>query len=557
MKSRATRMPVVRKKTAETTARKRHKKTAVRDRTNLWWSVYEAADRSDFKGFFFLPNLTPSEQMNSLSERAVTERCDFLYKNVGAVQLVVNGLALDEVGSGLWPKWISSDEAYNRFMTDSFHYANVDPRIFSADGHSDFYSAQYNIRRMIRLYGDAFGQLLRPGDRPSSYGSAFPSMAIYPGYIVDNAGSETPEEGWQRGVHRDILGRPDKYRVLNKEHADGYQDVDADDLLHFHDPFFPGEIRGVPALASVVRKLFRREDIGKALANGTLARERLGYTLNKKDDSDLPRMPGVTESSVVKNSDGTKYTVQRIFGFDTEDQVAIPELPTGAEIKMLESNRPGTQVMDYLDSILIEVAYTTLYPPNYVFYLAGRRQGTEVRLMLQKVKGVINSKRNFQLIPQLLNRFPRFYAWKTRAAYKGTIPDDWWKTKIIPPFDYTVDLGREGRLYDERMDSWKMPIDEYYGLGGWDRADVDRANFAALQERVDALNAFNKKNGTNFTYFDQWPRSASFARATGAPDPGTAEELGGKNVAGGANGNGRNGNGAGSPPSRNRVSQAD
>jgi hypothetical protein len=500
--------------------------------TNLWWSVYEAADRSDFKGYFFLPNLTPADQVNVFSERSVIERVDFLYKNVGAVKIVIDGLALYEVGTGLWPKWDTGSDGYDKAMTDAFHFANHDPRVFSADGQNDYYCAQYNIRRLIRLYGDCFGMLLRPAP-----GGQMPSMALFPGYMIDNSGKEGPEENWKRGVLRNRLNFPLKYRVLATEHGNDSQDVEADDMLHFHDPFLPGQIRGVPTLAASAKKLYRREDIGKALANGTLARERIGYVLQLKDQPNLggPSMAQVGTSEVqdvVSNDGRAKYTVQKIFGLGTENQVAIPELNPGEEIKTVESNRPGTASMEFLDSILRETAWDAGYPPDFVFFVLGTKQGTDVRRVLQQVKTVINTRLEFQLKPQFLNRYNVYFAWqrikagmfddlKDAADAKITVPDNWWKHKIIPPPDLTVDVGREGRLNDERVESNKMSIDAYHGLNGEDSGDVEDENLAVIERRLKKLDALNTRAKTKFTYFDIWSRSGGFVRDAGAPDPGS------------------------------------
>lgn len=505
--------------------------SAPQARNNLWWSIYEASDRADFSGYFFLPNLTPSEQMNSLSERAIAERSDWLYKNVGAVKMVIDGLAVDEVGTGLWPKWTTGEADFDKAMTDAFHYANHDPRIFSADGLNDAYSCQFNIRRCIRLYGDAFGQLLRP-----SPGSIMPQHALFPGYMIDNFGDEKPEDGWTRGVKRNAMGRPVAYRVLNKEHASGYTDVPADDILHYHDPFLPGQVRGVPSLAAVCKKLFRREDIGKALANGTLARERLGYVLEFSDQSSQAGpvfVPGAREVSTVKNEDGSRFTVQKIFGFDSEDQVPIPELPKGSKMNTVESNRPGTAVMEYQDSILREVAWNEIYPPEYVFDLAGMRQGTLARLVLQKVKNVINGKREFQLKPQFINRHSVFFTWMLiRAGYFDAlnikVPEQWWKHKIVAPADNTVDIAREGRLYDERVSTNKMSISSFHALAGEDDDATEDENLAVIDRRLIKLDALNARRKTKFTYFDMWPRTPSSGAsdvATGANAPSPDEPV--------------------------------
>lgn len=474
--------------------------------------------------------------MNSLSERAIAERSDYLYKNVGAARPVIDGLALYESGTGLWPSWITGQEDFDKAMTDAFHYSNHEPRVFSADGNNDAYSAQYAIRRMIRLYGDCWGELLRP-----SPGTTMPSLALYPGYLIDNVGTEKPDSGWQRGVLRNKLGRPIKYRVLDKEYSDGFHDVDAGDMLHFHDPFLPGEIRGVPALASVIPKLFKREDIYEALANGTLSRSQIGWALETdvtgfQGPAYVP--PGATSTEKVTQADGTSWTLEKVFGANASKQIKIPDLPPGKKLVAAESKRPETEVTEFQDSFLRETAFSTLYPVTWLYFILGGSQGTLERRVLQQVKAIINSKREFQLKPQFVNRWDVFFAWQLiKSGYFDTlgiaVPNNWWMHRIVPPPDMTLDLGREGKLMDERVDSNKMEIEEYHGLAGNTSSAVEDSNYAVVKRRCQKIVALNKDvavlgatGGRGFMYLDMHPRGGAFNNvsappaATPPPNPG-------------------------------------
>lgn len=496
-----------------------------RQRANTWQQIYEAAERSDFRGYFYIPSLDPVEQLDSMTSRTLAEKNDWLYKNVGAVAMVIDGLALDEVGTGLWPKWQSKNPAFNKSATDSYHFTNRDPEAFSADGRDNAYSMEFAIRRAIRLYGDAFGQFIEPGE-----GETMPRMQLIPGYRCDNFGDEKPGDNLRNGIRTNRANRAISFRIINGTGSNrSYTDVPASQMRHFHDPFLPGQLRGTPALAAVAKRLFRREDILAALTNGTLLREKMGFAIQtQKGGMAKPVVfPGEGSISTEENDDGSKFTVQKLFGEKARDDISIPELQAGAEIKLLESSRPNVAVTDFLDQILREVAWTTTYPPEYIFFLAGMGQGTAVRLVLQKVKGVIGSKREFQLLPQFLIPWHTFWVWtriRTGAfdSVEGGIPSDWWNHKIIYPADMTVDQGREGRLYDERVSTNRMGIEAYHGMSGEDAGDVEDENLAAIDRRLAKLDALNKARGTAFEYFDIWPRTISApAPVTAQPEPVT------------------------------------
>ena len=162
---------------------------------NYWWQYFEAADRRDFRtGWFYFPKLTPTEQMDRMTVRAIMERSDWLYGNCPPFKMAIDGLALDEVGLGLWPTWQTSNPDFNKEVTDAFHNSNQDPRIFSLDGRTDFYSSQLQQRVMIRRYGDCFGQFIRSGVG-SGYGSSLPGMHMIPGYLCENTGEESGDSG--------------------------------------------------------------------------------------------------------------------------------------------------------------------------------------------------------------------------------------------------------------------------------------------------------------------------------------------------------------------------
>lgn len=528
-----------------------------------WTDIYQAAERAGFEGYFWIPDLTPSEKMDKMTRRAIIERSDWLCDNCPPVNMAIDCIALDESGTGLWPKWQTGQDDFDTAMTDAYHYTNHDPRIFSADGRNNAYSVQYAIRRVIARYGDGFGQLLRP-----SPGARTPSHALFPGYIVDNFGDEKPDSGWRDGILCDQRDRAIRYRVLNKEHPTGYQDVEAADMLHYHDPFLPGQRRGLPALTPVCKKLFRMEDIEQAIADGTLSREMMGWAIeNPKTDSPVgPRMPGAQEVGTAKKEDGSSFTVTKFFGGRVGRRgTAIPELPGGATFKMLESNRPGTAVMEFLDSILRQLAWARKYPPEYVFFNAGG-QGTGWRMVLEKVKAQIAGAREFQLIPQFLNRWHVFDAWqRVKSGYfdkvpglecstcegtglkperatgdpqgqggcpecEGTgfvtraikIPGNWWKHKIVYPADITVDPERVLRIYAELASKNQMSIDAFHGKMGEDSSDTEDTNLNRMRKRVRKLKKMNRQEGTSFTYYEVWPPSTNAPTNNAAP-PGDDE----------------------------------
>lgn len=504
-------------------------------RLKSWHQVYEAANRSDFRGYFYIPSLNPAEQLNNLSLQAIRERTDWLYANVPPVRMLIDGLSRKEAGTGIWPKWTTGAEDFDKAATDAYHFANHDPRVFSANGQDDAYSVQNTIRRCIARIGDCFGQLLRPAP-----GATHPQMLLIPGWQCDNFGDEKPESGWRDGIRCNELGRPVEYCFITADSMGKRQRtiVPAADVLHFHDPFMPGQRRGEPCLASVAKKLFRREDIGHALANGTLARERLGFAFESKDDTSAG--PKVNfggdegDETVVKEDEAQSYTVRRLFGQTVNDEVEIPDLPPGTTIRTIESNRPGTSVMEFQDAILREAAWARTYPPSYVFFEAGIGQGTVSRSIQVAAGEVIMASREFQMRPQFMIRYPVFWIWQLISAGHFArlgikVPANWWQNKLIFPALPTLDVGREGNLHDNRVATGKESIESYHGQQGEDAADVEDENTAAIKRRMTKLGKLNTDTEKEraaagmppFRYEDVWSRSINIQppQFSQAPEP--------------------------------------
>lgn len=487
-------------------------------------TLWEAANRSGFRGLFYIPTLDAGAQLPEWTRTAISQKVNWLYNNVGYIRAVVDGLSLDEVDTGIWPKAATLSAEFNKASTDRFHDSWKDARFFDSRKVENVYSAQFLIRRQIRMHGELFGQLLRP-----DAANPFARVHFIPAWMIGNLGDEKPEEGWIDGIQYDELGAAVMYRIVLDRAKKQKRDVPADDMLHFHDEFFACQKRGTSCLAAVARKLFTLNDIERFVANGIQLRSMVAYAIERKEGDIGGNMllPNVTDTETVTNDDGSQTLVQKITSQDGQE-ATIMEPPAGRTVKVIESNQ-AQEPFAFKNDVLRDVAHCTKYPPEYVFSLAGLTQGTLVRLTMRRVQIVKSTVRQFQLIPQFLEHAWRFRTWQDikRGLFDGiTIPTDWWRVKFICPADTTVDIAREGRLLDERVATGKMSIETYFGMNGEDRADVDEENLRIREERETLLDAANKRRAASgkppLEYFDLWPantQAAANAAAQPAPDP--------------------------------------
>lgn len=436
--------------------------------------AFDAAKRGGYRGFFYFPSLDPAQQMTQWTREETARKINWAYNNIGAVRAVIDGLALDEVDTGLWPKPATKSIAFNAKVKHLWQQQCGFHKSFSADGENNFYSAQFLVRRELRLRGDAFAEKLRSGE-----GATCPQMNFIPSWQCTNAATMLDQSQWSDGRQDNKFGRAMMWRFMTAQDRSTWRDSQAADVIHFHDPFLIGQKRGISDLAPVARKIFTMDDIEKAESTGVLQRARIIYAVERKSDDDEgpSLLPGATEIETITNADGSKVIVQKLMSQDGSE-ADLADMPAGRTLKVIESTK-SSESASWIKELLADIAYCTKYPPEYIFSLAGLSQGTLVRMTQQKVQRVVNTIRDFQIIMQMLEEWWPFWLWQNIRVgnfddVRGGIPDEWWPYIIVRPKDLTVDMGREGKLYDDRVSTGKMPRGLYVGmLYGEDEEDFD------------------------------------------------------------------------------------
>jgi hypothetical protein len=384
--------------------------------------------------------LDTSKQMDQWTRLEIAKRNIWAYNNIPEMRAVIDGLAIDEVDTAIWPKARTSNPKFNRAVTDRFDEEHKDPRMFDLRQIETVYSAQFLIRRTVRLIGDMFGQLIRPLDAGAIAGSP-PRMGFLPGYQCTSDGAKTDDYDLREGIRFDsATGAPAKFRfalpVLGKE-KQNYREIPVDDVLFFHDPFLSDQIRGMSTLAPVTRQMYSMDDIDKAETAGQLLRSRVAYAVETvgSDEGEIPKLPGVVATEVIENPDGTKTIIQKVVSRDgSEVDVITP--PSGMKIKTLESNRGGA--IDFRNFLARGMAHCTPYPPEWVLFVSGLSQGTVARVVQNRAQKIANFFRAMQIDPQFMTRWYRFWLWKRISAgifdnVEGGIPTNWWAHKMNYP----------------------------------------------------------------------------------------------------------------------------
>lgn len=445
-----------------------------------WAENFEASRAGNYRGWFFIPtSLDTASIADQWTRNQIAIKNIWCYNNIPEMRAVNDGLAIDEVDTAIWPKARSSNKKFNRAVTDRFDEENKDPRTFDLRQVDNAYSGQFLIRRTLRLIGDMFGQLVRPlvtGEPPR--------LGFIPGYQCTSDGVKNPEDepNLRDGIRFDpATGAALRYRFalpqLPGEKERKYRELEANDVLHFHDPFFSEQIRGLSTYAPVTRQMFSMDDIDKAETAGQLIRSRVAYKVETigADEGEIPKLPGVRDTEIIENPDGSKTVIQTIVSTDG-NEVDIITPPTGMKMSTLESNRGGA--IEFRNFLARGMMHATVYPPEWLLFIMGLGQGTVARIVQNRVQKIANFYRAMQLDMQYMQRWYRYWLWQRIKAgvfdgVAGGVPFDWWAHKLIYPRDMSVDLGRDGRLYDDRVMRGNMSPVDYHALTGRDDEDVD------------------------------------------------------------------------------------
>jgi hypothetical protein len=509
-----------------------------------FWETFEGARAGSYRGWFFLPTpLDTSKQMTQWTRMELAKRNVWAYNNIPEMRAVIDGLAVDEVDTAIWPKARTENSKFNRAVTDRFDDECKDPRMFDLRQIETGYSAQFLIRRTLRLIGDMFGQLVRPLDAGAQAGAP-PRMGFLPGYQCTSDGAKVDDYDLREGIRFDPrTSAPLTFRFALPKRADKekqeYTELPADDVLFYHDPFFADQIRGVSTLAPVTRQMFSMDDIDRAETSGQLLRSRVAYAVETigSEEGEIPRLPGVVATEVIENPDGTKTIIQKVMSRDgSEVDVITP--PSGMKIKTLESNRGGA--IDFRNFLARGLAHCTLYPPEWILFVAGLGQGTVYRGVQNRAQKIANFFRAMQIDPQFMTRWYRFWLWKRISAgifdnVEGGVPARWWVHKMNYPRDMSVDLGRDGRLYDDRVMRGNMSDHDYHALSGRDNEDVDEEIVDTAIRRRKLLTEKLKENPEiKIDYEEVWKLPV------GAAAKAAVIEAGGDPNAPSTNGNGGN-----------------
>lgn len=219
--------------------------------------------------------------------------------------------------------------------------------------------------------------------------------------------------------------------------------VQARDAILYRHNGGGGKPRGVTDLHRAIRHLHDEAEIVGYVKQSA----KLAATIGLVETADAEKRPGMggTAGKVEVTPDGRK--VERVMGGPT-----IHRLEPGRDLKVLADNRPSPNVMALLAHLMNEVAYGIGLSPALLWEPDKLGSGG-IRFVMQKLKRWLKIRHAYRQMWCM--KVWRFALAREMALGRLRVCRDphWMKCLWTPMSDMTIDLGREGNLMINLVDS--------------------------------------------------------------------------------------------------------
>lgn len=449
---------------------------------------YQSAQWSKNRGYIYWPTLDPQRELNQLSRREITRRIHFLCANVGFPNRIIVGIRNMVVGTGLVPKAMTKDRAFNRAATK--YYENRASSALSFDVTGKFSGWQ--------MQRHAYETKLKDADAAVVYSKSQSGRTLRKLYSGLNIGNSTnqniDQERWIDGVFLDALERPSIYRFLNSD-GERSRDIAAQDMAFLARYPAPGAIRGEPILKHAANKLIDITEIHASWMQQIKNASTIGYYLAAQSTPvNAQNMPAEVlrqvfgkQTKTVETADGKKITLKLVLGSGNE----IVELPPGYDIKTLLDQRPHTNQTDFLDEIIRDISSGSGISSDLLWKIY-KLGGANTRYVLADAQTFVEVEQDDLVYGWLIRDYVQEIA---DGISTGAIPPcqdpEWWQHGWVPPARMTVDFGRDGRIYLEEYSRGLITTERYFALKGQDAREEFLAECDFAEFRRDEMKRRN------------------------------------------------------------------
>jgi capsid protein len=420
---------------------------------------YNAADQSTMRGYIYFPQLDTRKELTSMTRMEILRRTRYLDANVGFAGRIINGTARMVAGTGLMVRPTTTDREWNKERAALYDERNGSRSAFDVGGRWDVYSSQRGALRCRYRDGD-LGGVFTESETGLARVAFIESHRIGSGKI-----SESEVNRIFDGVLVDRHNSAEAFRVLGDD--DTQADVPRENFFYLGDYSSPGKHRTPSILHRACTNLIDITEINAATKKGIKLSNQIGYYVGRAagTSAGIPGMgEGPNPPREVELPDGTKRTFEQMLTQGGE----IPGLPPGAEIKQLLDQRPHPNTAEFLKSLARDISWGCDLAPEVLWDIAALG-GANTRYVMADAQSFIDVEQQ-NLVDSYLARHYLYDTRKEIAAKRIREPRDphWWNHAWIPPARWTVDKGRDGKLYLEQVRSGALTFRRMLGWEGLD-----------------------------------------------------------------------------------------
>ena len=424
------------------------------------------------------PNATSLNNAETLRKRARD-----LTRNNPHIKHAADVWAGNLIGTGIKPQSQASDPAFRDAVQELWNSWTDEA---DSQGTTDFYGMQSLVARGLLDAGETFARLRA---RRVEDGLSVPLQIqmIEADHCPVSLSRQTTGGKIVGGVEFNMIGRRVAYHLYPEhpgDHAIMAQDsqtqrIDAGEVAHVHRVLRPGQVRGVPGMASVMLKVYELTQLDEAMLKRADVAARFAGFIRQTGDNvpiDAEIEPG-SDVPMVTLEPGTLHVLQP--GEDI-DFSTPPEFGASYQAMMTSQLRAVAAGI----GITYEQLTGDLTNVNYSSIRAGL---LEFRRLAEQVQHQV-------LVFQFCR--PVWSAWLDAAVLAGKLPvrpadyatrrADYARVKWVPQGWSWVDPEKEFKAIIAAIRAGLMSRSEAVSMYGYDAQQIDR-EVAGDNARVDQL----------------------------------------------------------------------
>ena len=454
-------------------------------------TLYDAAkiDGQRSNSFLAWPQFAEKE-FTQYTRETILKKKRMLEANLGIVSSLIKKVGRYSVGEGLYPIPETTDLEWNETVREGFVEWASNPLVCDAIGRWSFWDMQRYVAENFFGEGEAFAALVNSAQVDAPQLQMFDNFEVR--YIgASGAAPASLEAGgftyWD-GVKLNRNGKAVAYSIQTAD-GGGFVDVDAANMIHVADLKRPNQVRALSPFHAGANSALDALDL-KGLETATIKlHSLLGIVYTKSTGKGVGEsgLSGALQELMQTSTspDGSSSpTQQTIIGENFFAGGAMAHIGAGEELKLLTSDRPSVNLIEYLEWLYRDVSISTGLPLEVVWNLS-ELGGVNARVMLADAQYVFD-----YIQKKIVSTFCRraYIWWCSVQMNKKQIPlcndPKWWHCHWQGPCKINIDRNQVASDI-AAVEAGLTTLQDYYSARGANWIPKTRQRIIEVKTRMD------------------------------------------------------------------------